>query len=70
MTDPAQTGQVLDDDDDFAEFETDNWTEREANYNQPGLWDSGWEGSNNSSTQNAVAQQIRTAVAAEAEKKE
>jgi 26 proteasome complex subunit DSS1 len=58
MADPAQTGQTLDEDDDFVEFEVDNWTEREANYNQQGLWDSTWDDVGDGN--DAVAQQIRT----------
>ncbi|KAF6265928.1 hypothetical protein COO60DRAFT_1633330 [Scenedesmus sp. NREL 46B-D3] len=56
-----QTGQTLDEDDDFAEFEVDNWTEREANYNQQGLWDSTWDDIGDGN--DAVAQQIRTELA-------
>lgn len=58
MADPAQANQTLDEDDDFVEFETDNWTEREANYNQPGLFESTWDDLGDGN--DAVAQQIRT----------
>lgn len=64
MADPAHTGQTLDEDDDFVEFETDNWTQREANYSQSGLWDSTWE--TDSTVQDAVAEQIRTEISKKA----
>ncbi|WIA23534.1 hypothetical protein OEZ85_000269 [Tetradesmus obliquus] len=58
MADPAQTGQTLDEDVDFVEFEVDNWAEHEANHNQQGLWDSTWDDVGDGD--DAVAQQIRT----------
>jgi DSS1/SEM1 family len=58
MADPAQTGQTLDEDDDFVEFEVDDWSQREANCDQPGLWDAAWEA--DAAVEDAVAQQIRT----------
>lgn len=58
MSDPARIGQQLDEDDDFVEFETDNWDNRQANSNQAGLWDKTWDDAGDSN--DAVAQQIRT----------
>lgn len=60
MSDPAQVGQTLDEDDDFVEFEADNWDSRQANYNQAGLWDKSWDDFGDA--EDAVAQQIRTEI--------
>lgn len=58
MADPARTGQVVDEDDDFVEFEADDWDQKQANLNRTDLWDTAWF--DDDSTEDAVAQQIRT----------
>jgi hypothetical protein len=57
MADPAQVGQMLDEDDDFVEFEADDWNQG-SNLNRKDLWDADWF--DKDSTEDAVAQQIRT----------
>jgi len=58
MSDPARAGQVLDEDDDFVEFEADDWRQDQANMNRKDLWDASWF--DDQSTEDAVAEQIRT----------
>lgn len=58
MADPARTGQVLDEDDDFVEFEADNWDAKKVALDSKDLWDTTWF--DDDSTEDAVAQQIRT----------
>lgn len=58
MSDPARVGQVLDEDDDFVEFEADDWRQDQANMNRKDLWDASWF--DDQSTEDAVAEQIRT----------
>lgn len=58
MADPAKTGQVVDEDDDFVEFEADDWDPKQANLSRKDLWDATWF--DDDSTEDAVAQQIRT----------
>jgi hypothetical protein len=58
MADPARTGHVVDEDDDFVEFEADDWDQKQANLNRTDLWDTAWF--DDDGTEDAVAQQIRT----------
>jgi hypothetical protein len=58
MADPARTGQVLDEDDDFVEFSADNWDTKQSSLNSKDLWDTTWF--DDDSTEDAVAQQLRT----------
>jgi hypothetical protein len=57
-SDPARVGAALDEDDDFVEFEADDWSRGEANFNTQGLWDKTWF--DKEDKEDAVAQQIRT----------
>jgi hypothetical protein len=57
MADPAQVGAMLDEDDDFVEFEADDWNQS-SNLNRKYLWDADWF--DKEGTADAVAQQIRT----------
>lgn len=48
----------MDEDDDFVEFEADDWNTKQANLNSKDLWDTTWF--DDDSTEDAVAQQLRT----------
>lgn len=58
MSDPAQIGQVLDEDDDFVEFEADNWKLDPASQARKDVWDASWF--DDDTAEDEVAQQIRT----------
>lgn len=65
MADPAQVGQVLDEDDDFVEFEADDWRLDPAAQARKDVWEASWF--DDEGTEDAVAQQIRTELAKKAQ---
>jgi hypothetical protein len=54
--DPAKKGVMLDEDDEFEEFDTDDWANAKQDPRDAELWEKGWDDSN---TQDHVGQQIR-----------
>ncbi len=55
--DPAQKGRVLDEDDQFQEFEKDDWSAREQDPKNEALWVNTWD---DDSLGDYVGTQVRT----------
>lgn len=54
--DPAKKGQVLDEDDEFEDFNAEDWTPTPEDLRREGLWDKTWD---DDAMDDHVGQQLR-----------